>query len=82
MRISEKVEAKSFVEILDAAEDLRWNIGQNIHEKLVEDIYKNVAQIADQVVTRTTTELKRNYLKPIGSPAYQSCFYCSRSFSG
>ena len=61
MRISEKVEAKSFVEILDAAEDLRWNIGQNIHEKLVEDIYKNAAQIADQVVTRTTTELKRNY---------------------
>jgi ferrous iron transport protein B len=39
-------------EILRHAEDLRWKIGGNIHETLVEGIYTDAALIADRAVTR------------------------------
>ena len=56
-----KSETKSVDEILETAEDLRWSIGQNIHESLVEEILKNAAQIADKVVVRTADESKSNF---------------------
>ena len=42
--------------ILKTAESLRWQIGQNFHEQLMEDIYTNAAQLADRAVTRDGEE--------------------------
>ncbi|MBN1991142.1 MAG: ferrous iron transporter B [Anaerolineae bacterium] len=42
-------------DILNTAESLRWQIGGNIHEHLVEAIYTDAAQIADRAVTRPDT---------------------------
>jgi len=39
-------------EILENAKNLRWQIGGNIHETLVEGIYTDAARIADRAVTR------------------------------
>lgn len=38
--------------VLQMAESLRWQIGQDFHEQLMEDIYTNAAQLADRAVTR------------------------------
>lgn len=38
-------------DILDAAARLRWEIGSNIHETLVEAIYTDAARIADRAVS-------------------------------
>jgi len=56
-----KSEIKSIDKILKTAEAQRYTIGQNIHESLVEEIYKNAAQIADKVVTSTADESKPNF---------------------
>ncbi len=42
----------STAEILATAETIRWQIGQDFHERLMEDIYANAAHIADRAVTR------------------------------
>ncbi|MFW6070563.1 MAG: nucleoside recognition domain-containing protein, partial [bacterium] len=39
-------------EILRSAERLRWEVGQDFHEQLMEDIYSDAARIADRAVTR------------------------------
>ncbi|MCP4361621.1 MAG: ferrous iron transporter B [Chloroflexi bacterium] len=39
-------------DILQTAETLRWEIGQNFHEQLLEDIYTDAARLADRAVTR------------------------------
>jgi ferrous iron transport protein B len=39
-------------DILSNAEKLRWNIGQDFHENLMEDIYADAARIAGRAVTR------------------------------
>lgn len=39
-------------QILQTADNLRWQIGQDFHEKLMEDIYTNAASLADRAVTR------------------------------
>jgi ferrous iron transport protein B len=39
-------------DILGAANELRWQIGGNIHEGLVEGIYTDASRIADRAVTR------------------------------
>ncbi len=39
-------------DILAAADRLRWQIGQDFHEQLMEDIYADAARIADRAVTR------------------------------
>ncbi len=38
-------------DILQTAEDLRWEIGQDFHEQLMENIYAEAAQLADRAVT-------------------------------
>jgi ferrous iron transport protein B len=38
-------------EILQTAQDLRWNIGDNFHEKLMEALYQDATRIADRAVT-------------------------------
>ena len=42
-------------DILHTADDLRWKIGGNFHENLMEAIYTDAAQIADRAVTRPDT---------------------------
>ncbi len=39
-------------ELLKTAENLRWEIGRDSHEALIEAIYTDAAQIADRAVTR------------------------------
>ena len=39
-------------EILKSAQTLRWEVGVDFHEKLMESIYTDAAQIADRAVTR------------------------------
>jgi ferrous iron transport protein B len=40
-------------EILKAAQSLRWEVGIDFHEHLMESIYTDAARIADRVVTRS-----------------------------
>jgi len=51
MYSSNEVREESTERILDLAEELRLDIGENIHEQVVEEIYKNTAKIADEVVS-------------------------------
>jgi len=44
--------ASSPEDILNAAQSLRWEIGIDFHEKLMESIYTDAAQIADRAVIR------------------------------
>jgi ferrous iron transport protein B len=39
-------------QILSSAEALRWEVGEDFHEKLMETLYTNAAEIADRAVTR------------------------------
>ncbi|NKQ37260.1 MAG: ferrous iron transporter B [Chloroflexi bacterium] len=39
--------------LLRTAEALRWQVGQDFHEKMMEDIYTNAARLADRTVTRS-----------------------------
>ncbi len=39
-------------DVLAAAQALRWEVGGDFHEKLMEAIYADAAQIADRAVTR------------------------------
>lgn len=39
-------------DILQTAQDLRWDVGQDFHEQLMEDIYAEAAHLADRAVTR------------------------------
>ena len=39
------------IDILQTAEDLRWEVGQEFHEQLMENIYAEAAQLADRAVT-------------------------------
>lgn len=39
-------------EILATAQALRWDVGEDFHEKIMEALYTNAAEIADRAVTR------------------------------
>ena len=39
-------------DILASAESLRWQIGRDFHDKLMEDIYTDATRLADRAVTR------------------------------
>jgi len=39
-------------DILKTAESLRWQIGRDFHDRLMEDIYTDAARLADRAVTR------------------------------
>ncbi len=40
-------------EILALANSLRWEVGENVHDDLVEAIYEDAARISDKVVTKS-----------------------------
>jgi len=52
MKNTEIEKTDAIEEILETAENMRWDIGENVHEKLVEEIYKNAAQIAEGAINR------------------------------
>ncbi len=45
-------------DILQTAQKLRWEVGQNFHERLIEAIYTEAARIADRVVTHPGEDRK------------------------
>jgi ferrous iron transport protein B len=40
-------------DILDTANSLRWELGENLHDSLLESIYQDAANISEKVVTKT-----------------------------
>ena len=48
-------------EILSSANALRWQVGGNIHEGLVEGIYTDASRIADRAVTRSGERQKFDF---------------------
>ena len=40
-----------YQKILDTAQDLRWDIGSDFHEKIMEALYTDASRIADRAVT-------------------------------
>jgi len=47
-----KKEEEKIAEILDLSNELRWTIGEDFHDKLIEGIYADAAQIAKRSVTK------------------------------
>jgi len=47
--------------LLDEATFLRWEVGDNLHDALLESIYEDAAQIADRVVLRNTEKIRFNW---------------------
>ncbi len=45
-------EETSFQPILDEASSLRWEVGDHLHDALLEAIYQDAAEITDKVLTR------------------------------
>ena len=39
--------------VLKTANDLRWQLGENFHDSLLESIYQDAAQISSKVVTQS-----------------------------
>ena len=39
-------------EILESANSLRWELGENLHDSLLESIYQDAAKISEKVVTK------------------------------
>ena len=39
-------------EILETANSLRWDLGENLHDSLLESIYQDAAEISEKVVTK------------------------------
>jgi len=39
-------------EILETANSLRWELGENLHDSLLESIYQDAAKISEKVVTK------------------------------
>ena len=51
--------------ILSAANSLRWEIGENFHDTLMESIYSNAAAIANRSVTLPNTKAEANWEKTL-----------------
>jgi ferrous iron transport protein B len=41
----------SYEKIIKSARDLRWDIGGDFHEKIMESLYTDASRIADRAVT-------------------------------
>ena len=42
--------------VIQEARKLRWEMGQDFHDRLMEDIYADAARIADRAITRNQAE--------------------------
>ncbi|MCK4560434.1 MAG: ferrous iron transporter B [Calditrichia bacterium] len=45
-------------EILETANSLRWDLGENLHDSLLESIYQDAAEISEKVVTKVDEKPK------------------------
>lgn len=61
MKNTETEKTDAIEEILETAENMQWDIGENVHEKLVEEIYKNAAQIAEGAINRAGEGLRSGF---------------------
>ncbi len=52
MPADENDQSIEVTDVLKTAESLRWQIGRDFHEQLMEDIYTEAAKLADRAVTR------------------------------
>jgi len=50
--INESMDLNKREEILQNANKFRWELGENLHDSILESIYSNAAGIAEKVVTR------------------------------
>ncbi len=57
MKAAEKIEQS----ILEEAAALRWDIGDNLHDTLLESIYQDASKIADRVVSTTAGKQHFNW---------------------
>jgi ferrous iron transport protein B len=51
--LSQQDDKRISEEILDTANTLRWELGENLHDSLLESIYQDAANISEKVVTKT-----------------------------
>jgi ferrous iron transport protein B len=51
----------SNVEILNDADSLRWELGENFHDSLMESIYQDAAKISEKVVAKSDGKPKFNW---------------------
>jgi ferrous iron transport protein B len=52
---------KSQEEILEQASKLRWEMGENLHDSLMESIYQDAAKIAQSVVSKSDSQPRFNW---------------------
>jgi len=48
-------------EILETANSLRWELGENLHDSLLESIYQDAAKISEKVVTKADEKPKYDW---------------------
>ncbi len=53
-----KERSENVAEVLDSANSLRWEVGEDLHEALMESIYGDATRIADRVVTRAGEKMR------------------------
>lgn len=46
------IDNTSNMDILETADSLRWELGENLHDSLLESIYQDAAKISEKVVTK------------------------------
>ncbi|MGE5810185.1 MAG: ferrous iron transporter B, partial [Ignavibacteria bacterium] len=51
--------------ILATANSLRWEVGENFHDALMEDIYKDAAEISAKTVSRLSEKPKFTFDKTL-----------------
>lgn len=52
---------QSAVEILETANSLRWELGENLHDSLLESIYQDAANISEKVVSKKDEKPRFNW---------------------
>ena len=55
-------------DILASAQSLRWEVGGDFHEHLMESIYTDAARIADRAVTRPDEKPRFDFVSGIPRP--------------
>jgi len=58
-------EQKISDDILDTANSLRWELGENLHDSLLESIYQDAAKISEKVVTKVDAKPRYDWDKTL-----------------
>lgn len=57
-----QIETKS---IINKAQSLRWELGDNLHDSVIESIYQDASKISDRVVTKTGEKVRFDWEKKL-----------------